>query len=230
MSKIEILRKQFLNQEINGHLIDEDIFNKALNKCIGDKRISQKVFKYVKDEEVVEQHVEAEHVEKAINSAFNLRNRQNSNNVKFDDVRNMDLSLSNWDTYQPAEQKFAQERLCAYQEFYSLDAPNDILGIYDVIDLEVRMQTIRLYIRLTKKKDDIIDYDKQLKELRLQWSKTLEDLNLKKKQRDSKKEIPKDTSNDLSNAIKSLDEMQAEIAKKKQEIQKKKEEKRRSNK
>lgn len=214
MDKIDVFRQLFLNQEINGRLVDEDIFNKALRKCIGDKRLSRRVKKNVPDEEVIDRFVEIEHMESAINSALNLRPKPVNPAVKFDDVRNMDLSLQNWSTYQEAERKFAQERLNAYQEFYALEAPNDILGIYDVIDLEVRMQVIRLYIRLSKKKDEIAEYDEKLKELRQQWSKALEDLNLKKKQRDNLKKPKEDKSliSDQLNALdKSIDELKQDV-------------------
>lgn len=230
-NKIELFKQAFINKEFSGIIVTEDIFIKALNKCAGDKRFKYKIGKAHPNEEIIEKYVDFDDMVRAINSAANLQVKKPDTSVKFDDVRNMDLSLSNWDTYQEAEKKFAQERLCAYQEFYSLDAPNDILGIYDVIDLEVRMQAIRLYIRLSKKKDEITEYDNKLKELRQQWSKTLEDLNLKKKQRDSKKEKTVDTTaTDHMNAIKSLDEMQEEAKQKQLEIQQKKTERRKRNK
>ena len=216
--------------EVNGITITEEILEKAINKCIGDRRTRKSVTKKDTDEEIIETLINEQDVMNAISSAVNLKVKKPDTSVKFDEVRNMDLSLDNWETYTPEERKFAQLTLCAYNDYYDLNAPNDRTGIYDVIDLEVRMQTIRLFIRLCKKKDEIAEYDAKLKELRVQWSKALDDLNLKKKQRDNTKEKPKDTSDEHQNAIKSLDAMQAEAAKRKLEVKKKKEEKFKLNK
>lgn len=219
--------EDLIGTTVNGIYVTEAILERAKNKCVGDKR-RKKSLDIAPDESfaaVLTLHVQRDDVIHAIASANNLKVKQPDMSVKFDDVRDMDLSLDNWETYRPEEKKFAQCQLSAYNDYYDLDAPNDKTGIYDVIDLEVRMQTIRLYIRLSKKKDEILEYDKQLKELRLQWSKALDDLALKKKQRDVAKPKLIDTSNDLSEAIKSLDEMQAEAEQRKLEIQKKKLEK-----
>lgn len=230
-NKIELFKQAFINKEFSGIIVTEDIFIKALNKCAGDKRFKYKIGKAHPNEEIIEKYVDFDDMVRAINSANNLQVKKPDTSVKFDDVRNMDLSLDNWETYTEQERKFARQALCAYNDYYDLDAPNDRTGIYDVIDLEVRMQTIRLFIRLSKKKDEIAEYDNKLKELRQQWSKALDDLNLKKKQRDSKKDKPTDTTvTDYVNAIKSLDEMQKEVEQKQLEIQQKKAERRKRNK
>jgi hypothetical protein len=244
LSKFGYLEGRVIVSNDEEIIVTKELICKAVRKLVGYRRNSYKdqLSRKATAHEVIE-HIDPKTGQNIITEQDVLNNipgvtglkiggnKPKEIEVKFDDVRNMDLSLSNWDTYQPAEKDFAQERLHSYQEFYSLDAPNDILGIYDVIDLEVRMQTIRLFIRLSKKKDEIAEYDIKLKELRQQWSKTLEDLNLKKKQRDTAKTKTVDnTSEEYINIIKSVDEMQAEIEKRKLEIQNKKQLKRKRNK
>jgi hypothetical protein len=237
----DLVFKDLIGEEVtakNGTItiITDSLLNLAENKLASKRRqgfIKEKnPDQRLTNRAILEKHVTAEDIIRNIPSVAGLNKRNNDRangelpdrekEVKFDDIRNMDLSLENWETYTPEERKFAQGLLSAYNDYYDLNAPNDKTGIYDVIDLEVRMQTIRLFIRVTKKKDESAEYDAKLKELRVQWSKALDDLNLKKKQRDVAKPKPTDTTNDIGNAIKSLDEMQAETAQRKATITKKK--------
>jgi len=208
--------------------VTEDILIRALNKCIGDKK-RRKDLEITEDTtnlDILEMYVTEDDVYGAINSAANLRKRSPDTSVKFDEVRSMDLSFNNWDSYHDGEKEFALERLRDYQEYYSLEAPNDRFGIYDVIDIEVRMQTIRLFLRMARPKDPSIEENEmKLARLRQQWSKALDDLNLKRKQRGNKTQ-PDEDANTHTNTIKELDEMEAEVKRKQEEILRKKAERR----
>lgn len=209
--------------------VTEDILIRALKKCIGDKkrRKDLDITEETTNSDILNLYVTEDDIYNAINSAANLRKRTIDTSVKFDEVRSMDLSFDNWKSYHDGEKQFALERLQEYQDFYSLEAPNDKFGIYDVIDIEVRMQTIRLFLRMARPKDPSIEENEmKLTRLRQQWSKALDDLNLKKKQRDVAKNTPKETADTYINAIKELDEMEAEERIRQKEILKKKAEKR----
>jgi hypothetical protein len=212
-----------VGKEIRGRIVDYDILQKAIGKCVSDKRNSHRddFEGEVSDAFIIQEFVEEDDVIRAISSAMNLKPKQASTEIKFDDVRNMSLGLDNLEGYTDAEREFVQSRLNVYKSFYfgdNLVAPNDEFQILDLINMELDIMQLNTFIRMNKKCEE---EKKALKEVRLQYSKAQQDLNLKKQQRDNTKEKPKDTNIDLTTAINQLDksvsDMQLEVEFEKQQ-------------
>jgi hypothetical protein len=127
----------------------------------------------------------------------------------------MDLGLDNLEGYTNAERDFVQQRLCVYKSFYFGDsllvAPNDEFQILDLINMELDIMQLNTFIRMNKKSEE---EKKLLKEARLQYSKALQDLNVKKQQRDNRKKT--ETADDellkaINEADKNINEYELEV-------------------
>jgi hypothetical protein len=224
LNKIEILQELFLNKEINGKLVDEDIFNKALKKCIGDVRFKHKAStRLMEDEEVVEQYIEIERMEKAINSAMNLQNRQPNSTVKFDDVRNMSLDLDNLEGYTDAEKNFVQQRLCELSQEFNLEKSTDKFLAYRVVLCELKIMQLETLIVMNPKLAKETQAQAQIDLFDKQYKVFCESLNALKRQRDNTKEKPKeklDLAANINKLDKSITELQLEAEKARQEEKK----------
>jgi hypothetical protein len=224
-------------EERFGHLVGLEVKNKdetktfiatpeliesALSKCISDKRSMKGTpNKKMSDEDIVDSYIHDADILSRIPSVVNLckgNPNLNKKEVKIDEIRKMDLGLDKFAGYEPNEISFIQDRLKIYKEFYEVNAPNDEFQVFDIIDMELEMIQLKTFIKLNPKKCD--DEKKQLKELRVQYSKAQQDLNVKKQQRDSVKgKSNTDNETDLFSLIKSVDEMQAEVEEENKEIQ-----------
>jgi len=202
---------------INGIVVTERILESAKSKCIGDKR-RKKSLEIPPDESdaaVLALHVQRDDLINAIASVANLKEKKPDTSIKFDDVRNMDLGLDNLEGYTNAERDFVQQRLCVYKSFYFGDsllvAPNDEFQILDLINMELDIMQLNTFIRMNKKSEE---EKKLLKEARLQYSKALQDLNVKKQQRDNRKKT--ETADDellkaINEADKNINEYELEV-------------------
>jgi hypothetical protein len=228
-----------IGQEVNGVLVTEKHLEAAENRACTNKR---KVWEKQKDlrrkksnAELLKEVITKEDVVRLIRTVDGLVKKNEAKakgeedpykEVKFDDVRKMDLDLDNPSGYEASEKKFIQSRLQVYKSFYFGDgvvAPNDEFDLLDIIDLEREIEQLKTLIRLNPKKCD--EERKLLPVLRKQRSDALQGLNAKKLQRDNSKKI-KDDKGAIADQLNELDkdkpieDLQREVDLEEQEEQK----------
>ena len=220
-NKIELFRQAFINKEICGVIVTEDIFTKALNKCVGDKRYKYKLSKSYPKEDIIEKYVDFDDVIRAINSAANLQTKKPVNNVKFDDVRNMSLRLDNLEGYTKAEKKFVQQRLCELSGEFDLEKSTDKFLAYRVVLCELKIMQLETLIVMNPKLAKEVQAQAQIDLLDRQYKIFCESLNALKRQRDNTKGKQKESQTNLADIINKLDksipELEAEVAKERQQ-------------
>jgi hypothetical protein len=209
-----------IGMKIGDTEITEELVDKSVSRLITFRRKSKKDHES-SDAFIIQEYITDEDVIRNIASANNLKPKTVDTSVKFDDVRNMSLGLDNLEGYTEAEKSFVQQRLCVYKSFYFGDgvsvAPNDEFQILDLIDMELDIQQLKTFTKLNKKCEE---EKKALKEMRSQYSKALQDLNVKKQQRDNVKK-PKDNGSTISDQLnefeQSIEELQHDIESEEQE-------------
>lgn len=220
-NKIELFRQAFINKEICGVIVTEDIFTKALNKCVGDKRYKYKFSKSYPKEDIIEKYVDFDDVIRAINSAANLQTKKPVNSVKFDDVRNMSLRLDNLEGYTEAEKKFVQQRLCELSGEFDLEKSTDKFLAYRVVLCELKIMQLETLIVMNPKLAKEVQAQAQIDLLDRQYKIFCESLNALKRQRDNTKGKQKESQTNLADIINKLDksipELEAEVAKERQQ-------------
>lgn len=220
-NKIELFRQAFINKEICGVIVTEDIFTKALNKCVGDKRHKYKLSKSYPKEDIIEKYVDFDDVIRAINSAANLQTKKPENNVKFDDVRNMSLGLDNLEGYTEAEKKFVQQRLYELSGEFDLEKSTDKFLAYRVVLCELKIMQLETLIVMNPKLAKEVQAQAQIDLLDRQYKIFCESLNALKRQRDNTKGKQKESQTNLTDIINKLDksipELEAEVAKERQQ-------------
>jgi hypothetical protein len=204
--------EKFLNMELNGRIVDEDILKKAINKCVGDKRVSKKVLATESDAFVIREYVEADDVFRAISSAMNLRVKTPDTSIKFDDVRNMALGLDLLEGFRDAEKRIVQQRLSELAEDFNLEKTTDKFLAWRVALCELKIMQLETLTVMNKKEAKEIEASKQLDLLDKQYKVYCESLNVLKRQRDNTKEKPKETL-DLTGNINKLDKSNVELQK-----------------
>lgn len=193
--------------------ITEENLRTALNKLVSCRR--RPMGKNATLESIYET-IEPEHIFKNIKSAGNLKSGVVENitkpEKKTEELRDLPID-DELAGYTESERKFIQRRLSEYESFYSLDGPNDKFGILDVVDIELRIQTLRSDIRANiSKKKDTSDDDKTLADLRKQWSALLKDLNLTKLQRDNPRNKKDEANTDIKSILDEADRSDEEFA------------------
>jgi hypothetical protein len=215
-----------IGTEIRGKIVDDDILQKAINKCVADKRNSRRkdFIGEVSDALIIQECVEEDDVIRAISSIINLKVKLPDTSVKFDDVRNMSLGLDNLEGYTEAEKCFVQQRLSELSQDFNLEKSTDKFLAFRVVICELKIMQFETLTVMNKKEAKEIDAAKQIDALDKQYKVYCESLNVLKRQRDNTKEKPKDTNIDLTTAInqldKSVNDMQLEVEfEKQQEIE-----------
>jgi len=201
--------------------VDQDILDKAYSRLLSFRRKRYKDTKS-SDAFIIQEYVTEEDFITSIESVCNLKvGNIKEKEVKFDDVRNMSLRLDNLEGYTEAEKSFVQQRLSVYKSFYFGDsllvAPNDEFQILDLIDMELDIMQLKTFVKLNKKSKE---EEEKLKQMRLQYSKALQDLNVKKQQRDNRKKT--ETGDDellkaINEADRTISEFEIEVVSEEEE-------------
>lgn len=151
--------------------------------------------------------------------------------IKFDDVRGMDLSLESLDGFKETEKKIIQRRLSELSEDFNLEKSTDKFLAWRVAVCELKIMQLETLVVLNSKEAVNVKAKEQIEVLDGQYKDFCTSLNALKRQRDTVKTKTVDnTGEEYMNTIKSVDEMQAETEKRKLEIQNKKQLKRKRNK
>jgi hypothetical protein len=221
-----------LGQTIDGITITEKHIDYAENKVASWKRNQLKkesnkdhkqTLKYI-----AEHYCNADEVLKQIPSIDSLvqKNLEKANGslekkseVKFDDVRNMDLSIQSLEGFKETEKKIIQQRLLELSEDFNLEKSTDKFLAWRVAVCELKIIQYETLIALNPKA--IKDVQSQIDILDKQYKVFCESLNVLKRQRDSikkqsdNKSSISDTLNELDN--KSVDDLKHEAELEEQE-------------
>jgi hypothetical protein len=214
------------NGETKTRKIDQDLLDKAYNRLLSMRRRSRKDFES-SDSFIIQEYVTEEEMITAIRTVSHLRSDGNSkkSEVKFDDVRNMDLSLQSLEGFKESERRIIQRRLNELSEDFNLEKSTDKFLAWRVAVCELKIMQLETLVVLNPKEAASVEANKQIDTLDKQYKVFCESLNALKRQRDNTKVKAVDNSGDILNTIKSIDEMTQEVQEEQKEIEKRMKEK-----
>lgn len=219
--------------EIDGEKIEitEKLIELSENKLAGQKKA---LFKKRGDpdqkltyDSIIREHITAEDVLRNIPSVIGLNDKlkrqsgEKPAEVKFEDVRNMDLGLANLSGYTDSEKNFINQRLPEYEKDYDIEKAADKFKALRAIVCE--MKILQLEILLSSKLKGDPEIQKQIDALDKQHAFHCDGLNVLKKQRDNAKAKPVDDTISISKLINDMSKPIDELQKEADELKQKKE-------
>lgn len=226
--------ESLLGTTIDGVEITADLLKKAINRRLGMVRKKLEKTKHpdrkLNDNELIERYLKEEDIKKGIkpvvgllhpkeNKALQESQQKKQQLLKFDDVRNMNLNVNSFEGYTEAERLFIESRLAEYANDFNLEKKSDEFLAWRAVICELKIMQLEILI-LNQNAKESAETQKQIDTLDNQYKKHVESLNGLKKQRDNQKAKPSDgDSGNLTESIKTVDDMAQEAAEEQKRIQ-----------
>jgi hypothetical protein len=219
-----------IGKEYKGIVATEELLIKSANRLAGLKRsyLEKKKnpdYKLTNETIIKKYNITDEKILAGITSVGHLIDPNNpatipKPEVKFDDVRDMDLTIDEFAGFRDSERKFINWRLPDYERDYDLTKAADKFKALRAVICEMKIRQLEVVLASKQKGD--AEIQKQIDNLDKQYTQHCDSLNALKKQQDNKKDKP-DTAGGISEAVNRMSKPIKELQKEAAELKAKKE-------